>query len=143
MHYPVPKEHTIGGFEVGWNRELSETDKQFIKTVYPFDPKPIVELGVSGKSVEGSIGKHGEEDTYKFKVDSKGEYGIETQGPTDVFMGLFGPNNQATLIAEDNNSGKDKNVKIVKEPIPGVYYLRVHHNLPTGSGSYKISVKLV
>lgn len=36
MLYPVPKELTEDGFEAGWNRDLSEQDKQFIKTLYPW-----------------------------------------------------------------------------------------------------------
>ena len=35
MLYAVPKELTTGGFEVGWNRELSEMDKKFISKTYP------------------------------------------------------------------------------------------------------------
>jgi len=35
MQYPVPKELTVGGFEIGWNRELSEMDKSFIAKMYP------------------------------------------------------------------------------------------------------------
>ena len=36
MLYPVPKELTIGGFEIPWsNTELSELDKQFILQMYP------------------------------------------------------------------------------------------------------------
>jgi serralysin len=35
MLYPVPKELTDGKMEVGWNRHLSETDKQFIAKKYP------------------------------------------------------------------------------------------------------------
>jgi hypothetical protein len=35
MQYPVPKELTIGGFEIGWNTELSELDKAFIAKMYP------------------------------------------------------------------------------------------------------------
>jgi astacin (peptidase family M12A) len=35
MLYAVPKELTIGGYEVGWNRHLSEKDKAYIGTVYP------------------------------------------------------------------------------------------------------------
>lgn len=35
MLYAVPKELTIGGFEVGWNRKLSAMDKDFIGKVYP------------------------------------------------------------------------------------------------------------
>jgi hypothetical protein len=35
MQYPVPNELTIGDFEIGWNTELSDTDKMFIKKMYP------------------------------------------------------------------------------------------------------------
>ena len=35
MQYPVPKELTIGGFEIGWNTELSKNDKLFIAKMYP------------------------------------------------------------------------------------------------------------
>jgi len=36
MHYPIPAELTLNGYEIGWNRVLSETDKAFIATIYPF-----------------------------------------------------------------------------------------------------------
>jgi hypothetical protein len=36
MMYPVPEEITIGDFSVGWNTELSETDKTYIGEFYPF-----------------------------------------------------------------------------------------------------------
>ena len=36
MMYPVPEEITVGDFSVGWNTELSETDKAFIEKIYPF-----------------------------------------------------------------------------------------------------------
>lgn len=35
MMYPIPREFTTDGFEVGWNRELSQTDKDFIAQMYP------------------------------------------------------------------------------------------------------------
>ena len=35
MQYPVDKRLTIGGFEIGWNRQLSEMDKEFIAKIYP------------------------------------------------------------------------------------------------------------
>jgi hypothetical protein len=34
MMYPIPKEFTLDGFEVGLNTELSETDRQFIRQQY-------------------------------------------------------------------------------------------------------------
>ena len=36
MIYPIPKELTAGGFEVGWTMDLSDTDKSFIGKLYPF-----------------------------------------------------------------------------------------------------------
>ncbi len=35
MLYPIPKELTDGKMEVGWNRHLSKTDKEFIAMKYP------------------------------------------------------------------------------------------------------------
>ena len=37
MLYPVLKAHTLDGFQVGWNRDLSDLDKEFIGQWYPFD----------------------------------------------------------------------------------------------------------
>ncbi|TPN87755.1 matrixin family metalloprotease [Aquimarina algicola] len=36
MHYPIPAEHTLDRVAVGRNTRLSETDKTFIGTIYPF-----------------------------------------------------------------------------------------------------------
>jgi hypothetical protein len=36
MHYPIPANHTLNGFSVGYNNYLSETDKNFISQMYPF-----------------------------------------------------------------------------------------------------------
>lgn len=35
MQYPVQKKLTKGGFEIGWNNDLSELDKAFIAKMYP------------------------------------------------------------------------------------------------------------
>jgi hypothetical protein len=35
MMYPIPRAWTLNGFSAGFNSELSETDKQFIRTNYP------------------------------------------------------------------------------------------------------------
>lgn len=35
MQYQVPKELTIGGFEIGWNTESSALDKTLIAKMYP------------------------------------------------------------------------------------------------------------
>jgi serralysin len=38
MIYAIPATLTNDGFSVGWNKELSETDKQFAQKVYQFTP---------------------------------------------------------------------------------------------------------
>ncbi len=35
MHYAVPNELTIGDYEVGWNRQLSDNDKILARRIYP------------------------------------------------------------------------------------------------------------
>ena len=37
MMYAIPESITIGNFRVGWNTELSQGDKEFIRKVYPFN----------------------------------------------------------------------------------------------------------
>jgi len=143
MLYPVDNALTIGDFEIGWNTELSETDKAFINTAYPFDKAPVPqgeELAV-GATISADIGKHGEEDLYHVKIGQAGSYVFETQGKTDVVMALLGPDSLTKLVAEDDDSGQDRNAKITATLQPGDYWLRVRHFRPTGTGKYKISAK--
>ena len=60
----------------------------------------------------GAIGKAGEEDLFRFTAAADGRYVIDTSGPTDVVMKLFGPNSETALIAEDDDSGIDSNARI-------------------------------
>jgi serralysin len=39
MMYPIPPEHLDAGDPVGWNTELSDADKAFIASLYPFPPR--------------------------------------------------------------------------------------------------------
>lgn len=143
MLYPVDEAFTIGDFQVGWNRKLSQTDKEFIGAIYPKSGpagggEPA--LAVNG-TAEGSIGKHGEEDLYRLPISERGRYTIETTGQTDVVMVLLGPDSQTRLIAEDDDSGADRNARIGADLEPGTYWVRVRHFRPTGTGSYGVSVR--
>lgn len=40
MHYPVDTELTIGDFEIGFNSDLSATDKEYLGRWYPFREEP-------------------------------------------------------------------------------------------------------
>jgi hypothetical protein len=35
MHYPIPAKHTLNGYSVNWNFDLSEADKAFAGAIYP------------------------------------------------------------------------------------------------------------
>jgi hypothetical protein len=47
MLYPVPAELTTGGFSVGWNNDLSDTDKAFIAQQYPPTKPPVLRGGLT------------------------------------------------------------------------------------------------
>ena len=140
MLYPISEEHTIGSFTVGWNRGLSPTDKEFIGTLYrrPIDGNALV---VDGAPVEATIGRPGEADTYRFTIDKAGRYLAETTGPTDLVMGLFGPDDDERRVAWDDDSGKGKNPRITARLKPGSYALIVQHFWSGATGPYSVSLR--
>ena len=69
------------------------------------------------------------------------KYLIETQGGTDVFMTLFGPNSPTAKVADDDDSGEASNAKIAQTLKPGAYRVEVRHYSPTGIGDYRIWVR--
>jgi hypothetical protein len=141
MCYAVPDELTLGNYAIGWNRVLSATDKQFAAVAYPKHPMEAIELKTDGSQLSAAIGKHGEVDRYTMKVGIAGNYIVQTSGHTDVVMTLAGPNNEANVIAEDDDSGQAFNARIVAALIPGTYAIRVRHYRPTGTGTYSISAR--
>ncbi len=140
MLYSIPNSLTIGDFEVGWNRVLSDTDKSFIAKMYPKDEKDMIELTIDASGTKASIGEHGEEDIYQFIVEQKGMYRIQTSGWTDVVMTLSGPDDETHQIAMDDDSGFFRNARIDVSLKIGTYYVRVRHYRPRRTGKYKIGV---
>jgi len=127
------------------NNELSADDKQFIGSDqgYPSaTTTEIVELQVARPQVHAAeIGMPGEEDLFRFDVTEAGEHTIETEGPTDLVMSLFGPDSQTNLVAWDDDSGAGYNSRIVADLAPGTYYVQVrHYSNATGTGEYSIQV---
>ena len=140
MLYAIPEALTIGTYSVGWNRDVSDTDKSFIGTMYPKAPaKPVIDLDVNKPPVAAAIGAHGEEDLYRFMAPQAGTYTVETSGPTDVIMALLSQD-QLTVIAEDDDSGQGLNARIAKQLASGTYHVRVRHFRPTGKGNYSIAI---
>ena len=93
------------------------------------------------KRTQASIGMFGEEDLYLFTADSKGKYVIDTRGPTDIVMKLFGPDSKTALMAEDDDSGYASNAKIAADLNAGDYFVQIrHYNIKSGTGEYSIKV---
>jgi hypothetical protein len=140
MAYPIPAEFTNNQLVIGMNRVLSVMDRAFIAGQYPLAPDPEPELVVDGAPVEASIGAHGEVDSYRLAIDVAGTYTIETSGPTDVLMSLFGPGDATIFVATDDDGGSALNAKIVHQLQHGAYTVRIRHYSPTGTGTYGVSV---
>jgi hypothetical protein len=148
MLYFFPGSWVKSGVGTNANEVLSSTDKAYIASAEAYPKKaPTVNDATalkvnSTKRTTAAIGKAGEEDLFKFTVASGGNYVIDTRGPTDIVMKLFGPDSQTSLIAEDDDSGVDMNALIRASLIPGDYYVQVrHYNRASGVGNYSIKVQ--
>ena len=148
MLYFFPASWTLNGIGTKANEVLSAMDKAFVAgaKMYPKaggTTSTAVELLVNAKRrTQASIGKVGEEDLYRFTAAADGRYVIDTLGPTDVVMKLFGPNSETALIAEDDDSGLDTNARIAGDLIAGEYFVQVrHYSRQSGTGKYSIKVR--
>jgi len=148
MLYFFPASWTLNGIGTKANDVLSGLDKEFIAgaKMYPKTGATIpdaIQLKVNARlRTQASIGQMGEEDLYKFTAVADGRYVIDTQGPTDVVMKLFGPGSATALIAEDDDSGISANARIAVNLIAGEYYVQVrHYNRESGMGNYSVKVR--
>ena len=132
-----------------WNNEASPPTPRSVldhrALGYTYDNEAVVSpevvpLIVGVPAASASIGQAGEIDIYSFVVTTPGNHVIETQGSTDVVATLYGPNDMAVLIAEDDDSGAGANSRIERNLSAGTYYVRVRHYSGSAVGSYSISV---
>ena len=140
MLYPIPNEFTVGDYTIGWNKTLSKLDKQFISTLYAADRKATSVLTIDAPPTDAVIGEFGEVDTFTFEVATRATYRIATEGSTDIVMSLFGPGNATKPVATDDDSGADRNARIILNLRPGSYTLRVRHFSAKRTGGYRIGV---
>jgi hypothetical protein len=141
MQYAVPDDLTVGSFAIGWNTELSELDRDFMRRQYPKGSPGTVELTVGAPAHEADLSVGAEVDTYRFEADGGATYIMATTGATDVVMTLQGPNDPGAVLAWDDDRGRGINARIVRKLQPGSYWLSVRHKAPTGTGSYGVAVK--
>lgn len=147
MAYPVDPSLTLDGRGVGFNADLSDMDKQWLREQYPgrdggpTTPKFDYNLDVYDLTpVSQSLSAAGERDLAKLKVEKTGRYIIEAvsraQQRASLVLALFGPNNTTTLVAQTNNIGTDFDARIDTMLMPGEYAVQVSHADPSGVGEY-------
>lgn len=148
MLYFFPASWTLNGIATKANEVLSAMDRAFVagSKMYPKTaptPASAAPLTVNAaKRTPAAIGKIGEEDLFTFTADKVGTYVVDTQGPTDTVMKLFGPNRETALVAEDDDSGLETNARIARSLIPGKYFVQIrHYNRKTGMGNYSVKVQ--
>lgn len=150
MLYSFPASWTLNGFSSKANDVLSAMDKSFIASaaMYPMD-KPTIsdatELLVDAPlRTKAEIGVFGEIDVFRFTVNTPARYLLDTFGWSDVMINLYGPDSETALIASDDDSGTYLNSKIVRDLVPGNYFLSVrHYNKLKGLGAYSVRVATV
>jgi hypothetical protein len=145
MLYAFPASWTLNGVGTQANDVLSALDQAFIASarMYPKTAPTTgdaVELRMDARRrTPAAIGKRGEEDLFHFHVARNGRYVVDTKGPTDVVMKLFGPDSETALLAEDDDSGLAYNARIAEHLLPGDYFVQVrHYNRRSGMGDYTI-----
>lgn len=150
MLYFFPASWTLNDIGTKANEVISRMDKEFAAgaKMYPKTGVSIegaTELKVNAlRRTQASIGKAGEEDLFTFTAEADGRHVIDTRGPTDVVMKLFGPNSATALITEDDDSGISTNARIASDLIAGQYFVQVrHYNRARGTGSYSIKARKV
>ncbi|HVQ75944.1 MAG TPA: M12 family metallopeptidase [Candidatus Binatia bacterium] len=144
MLYSFPADWTLNGFQSEPNMKLSLLDQSFAASarMYPGRAAPEeTELTVAEiEGVEASIGQPGEEDLYTFQATRPGRYTVETTGPTDLVMKLFGPESRTRLVAQDDDGGQGTNPRILADLSPGRYFVQIRHYEARGTGAYTVKV---
>ncbi|MDP4299350.1 M12 family metallopeptidase [Leptothrix discophora] len=149
MLYFFPASWTTNGIATHANHVLSALDREFVAgaRMYPKAQGPTVgsavTLAVNARErTPATIGQFGEEDLYTFTVAQRGLHIVDTQGPSDVVMKLFGPDSPTALIAEDDDSGIGRNARIARALMPGRHWVQVrHYNRRSGVGDYSVRVR--
>lgn len=141
MLYSIPNSLTIGDYEVGFNSVISETDKDYMGTIYPFTIKQIIPISL-GKTVTTSLGKYMEEDYYEFiqPYDNPTKISIYTEGDADIVMSVMEYDTKRVIVWDDD-SGSFRNAHITKTLNKGKYLIRIRHYSPTATGKYKMVLK--
>jgi hypothetical protein len=162
MMYPIPASITLNGSAYEEGSDLSESDKKYISMIYPFSPKPTIDIDID-KRINGNLSEIAQEDVYHFVVDpiSEKRYYIQVNGDTEVLLSLFRYEWEdkrkgyidyikpiIDTTSEKESVGRNAKLEleeyVIKQKLPTIYYyIRVRHLDPIGTGVYEITLNAV
>jgi hypothetical protein len=125
---------------------VNDTSISALVDDYPWSTGTNGILNTSGTTLNGNIEINDDYDLFKVNLTAGSTYTIDlvsqtTAGLTNPFLLLYDPS--VTFLLEDDNSGGGFNSRInFKAETSGTYYVGVRHSTLTGTGGYKVSVKL-
>lgn len=144
MLYFFPGSWVRGGVGTRRNEVLSAVDKEFIGSVQAYPrttvAPTVLKVGAAQRT-RAAIGQPGERDLFSFTVTEAGPFVVDTRGPSDVVMRLFGPDSATALIAEDDDGGYGSNARIRAALTAGTYLAEVRHFADDVTGEYSIRVR--
>jgi hypothetical protein len=140
MVYPIDDRLTVGRYSVGWNRELSKADRDFIRSAYAPPPQPV-DVVVGGPRIAGTLTRDAEVDVFSFVATDEKRHVVDTHGTSDTFVTLLGPDDPSAVLAIDDDRGQRRNARIVRRLRPGRYWIRVRHGVIDGRGPYTLGVR--
>ena len=116
--------------------------ESMIRNIRPAGGGELTGLSVDGPWVDGNINWPGDVDRFTFAVGAAGNYVVDTRAGTlsDNFAALYGPNSSTTLVEEDNDDGDGLCARITRWLNAGTYYVSVHANAPTATGTFQVRV---
>ena len=125
---------------------VNDTSISALVDDYPWSTGTTGILNTSGSTLNGNIEINDDYDLFKVNLIAGSRYTIDlvpqsTAGLTDPFLLLYNPS--VTFLLDDDNSGGGLNSQISYTALTsGTYYVGVRHSTLTGTGGYKVSVKL-
>jgi hypothetical protein len=138
MMYPIPE--GLANIVVGWNTQLSSTDKDFIgRHYYPAPGAKPTELVVGHAPVFGAV-RSEQAAAYRFRVQGGGEYVVQVRDlPVEVRLLADGPRK----LASGESVSPKRSVIVGTYLDPGEYTVQLRRNDRDGSrsGQFRISVK--
>ena len=149
MMYPIPTTWTLDDYSIGMNKTLSAMDKIFIGALYPFEEEVKADQSDDMASVDitflnrlqGNLTDSKDSNWFKFKVEEKRYYSIQTFSDLDIYLTLYGPTDKTNKLSEDDDSGDGLNPCIVAELEPGEYYVQARlYEGELKTGSYLLGI---